>query len=307
MRTILKKTIIIILSLTLVWLILINSHTVRGNVSLAFDLWIKRAMPALFPMFVIGNILISFGMANFFHKIFNRLSSFLFRVNGTSFYVILMSLVSGTPSNAVLIKELYEQRLLTTKEANKILAFTFFANPLFIYSFLLLILEAHQSLILKVILTCYLGNILIGVLFRNSYKTEMSDIPLNRESNFDFSASFTEAIKKSMNVMIIILGVITFFIIISSLFLDIFNLSPILKSLVQGTLEFVQGLNSLTYLNIDLKTKAILSGIFISFGSLSIHTQIKSILVDTPISYKLFLLARIIHCVITALVLWLII
>ena len=41
---------------------------------------------------------------------------------------------------------------------------------------------------------------------------------------------------------------------------------------------------------------------FISLGSISIHTQIKSILEDTPLSYSSFLLGRIISTILSIVI-----
>ena len=57
--------------------------------------------------------------------------------------------------------------------------------------------------------------------------------------------------------------------------------------ILKGILEITMGLKSLSILNINDIYKVVISSMFLSFGGLSIHTQIKSILPDT--NYKLFL------------------
>ena len=60
-----------------------------------------------------------------------------------------------------------------------------------------------------------------------------------------------------------------------------------------------QGLNSLINLNIPFKE--IIAIIFISFGGLSIHTQVKCILDESSLEYKYFFKGRIYQTIIAVL------
>ena len=59
------------------------------------------------------------------------------------------------------------------------------------------------------------------------------------------------------------------------------------------------GLNSLSNINININIKLILSSIFITFGSISIHMQIISILKD--ISYLKYLKGRLLSTLVIVL------
>ena len=54
--------------------------------------------------------------------------------------------------------------------------------------------------------------------------------------------------------------------------------------------------------NIDIKIKAPLMTMFLSFGGLSIHLQVISQIVDIDIKYFKFLIARIYHSIISGLI-----
>ena len=56
----------------------------------------------------------------------------LFNVKGIGSFVFFMSMISGYPSNAKYVKELLDKKLINEVDANKILMFTCFSNPLFI-------------------------------------------------------------------------------------------------------------------------------------------------------------------------------
>jgi nucleoside recognition membrane protein YjiH len=63
-----------------------------------------------------------------------------------------------------------------------------------------------------------------------------------------------------------------------------------------------QGLKYVSLLNISNYYKAILITAIISFGGLSVHTQIISIISDTKIKYLPFLVARIFHVIISVFI-----
>ena len=300
------KIIIICLFIYLGWLVFNNSLLVKESVVYAFDLWLRHVFPILFIMFIISDVLINYGFAQVLGRIFAKVSQSIFKVNGLSSYVLIASLISGSPSNAVFVKDLYENNYLTLGEANKILSFTFFLNPLFVYSFLALIFQSN-TIILKIMLTVYLSNILVGYLIRNTSNKQTTNIIYKKENNLGFANIFTIALKKAMNNMLLVLGSITFFVVLSALCNRILNLNSINISVIRGVLEITSGLNELSKITASVKLKALLSGIFLSFGSFSIHMQIKSIIADTPVSYKFFFIIRILHSAITTLVLSIII
>ena len=84
------------------------------------------------------------------------------------------------------------------------------------------------------------------------------------------------------------------FIISSFIHNNLFN------TLISGFLEITNGLNLLANLSINLKLKEIMAISIISFGGLSINTQIKAILEDTNLKYSSFLKGRIMGTIISA-------
>ena len=73
-----------------------------------------------------------------------------------------------------------------------------------------------------------------------------------------------------------------------------------INNLFNGFLEITSGLINLSVLNIPYKFKLILTIVYLSFGGLSIHMQIKSILKDA-INYRLFYQTRILAIIISLL------
>ena len=77
-----------------------------------------------------------------------------------------------------------------------------------------------------------------------------------------------------------------------------------MNSILIGLLEFTSGLKSVSILNISFKLKLYISMFFISFGGFSVHAQIINILDNYKINYMLFLLSRILHGLISIIILY---
>lgn len=294
MKTKFFKYTLIILCLFIIYFILINSKLINSNIILAIELWITKVFPSLFPMFILNDILIYSGLPKIISMFFNR----FFKIKGQIAYVFFMSIFSGTPSNAIILKSLLENGKIEAYDASISLSFTFFSNPIFLWN--ILKLSFNEQLCLKLILIHYLTNIIILMIFYNRIKNISSKKDkINTETNF--SKILNNSIKNSINTLLMILGTITFYTIIGTIIIKCFDLSLTSQTIIKGFLEITQGLNNVSSLNISLKLKEIIAISIISFGGLSIHSQIQNIISDTKITYKYFLIGRILHVVLSIL------
>lgn len=271
-----------------------NNKEVAEILLNATNLFLKRVFVSLFPMFIINDILIHLNIPYYFYLIFNQLFLKVFKTSGLGAYILIMSLISGTPSNAYILKELVTEGKLSNNEANHFLMFTYFSNPLFLTMMLSMIFDSHTTL--KIILIHYISNIIIGILTRK----KAPQITTNKEKieKKKKNGILIKSINKSIPTLLMILGTICFYMLLTYIITYPFKDHILLKTITSGFLEITNGLNNLTSLNIYSKIKEIIAIAIISFGGLSIHTQIKAILEDTQMNYKFFLKGRILHTII---------
>lgn len=321
MVIILKITSILIMICLIIcgYEILSESSTIMNAVSYSFDIWINNVFPSLFPFFVLSEILINYGFIELVGELFKPIFEKFFKINGNAAFVFIMSLLSGFPSNAKYTKELYLQNKLNENEATKILMFSHFSNPLFILGTISITFLKDKKLGLIVMFSHYIGNIIIGLLVRNYCKSKITNDKFSLKkailsmhnkrinNNKRFGSIVTNALTNTINTLLLILGVITTFLIITTIIDNNFNLSLLNKSLISGFLEMTQGLKHVSLLKITNTYKAILICAIISFGGLSVHTQILSIISDTKIKYKTFLISRILHAIISSTICFLLI
>lgn len=253
-------------------------------------LWFKNIVPNLLPMFIITSLIIEsnliINICNIFGKLFNK----IFKCSNYGIFIYFLSLFTGSPSNAKYINDLVNNNLISNTLSDKLLLFTSNYNILLIYS--LLILYLNKSISIKIIIIIIISNIIVGLIFRNINYIDLKTNYIKRKINI------SKIIKDTIDTLLMILGTLIFFNIIINL-LPIKNM--LLKNILNGFLEITTGLKGLEYLNISTNIKILLSTVYLSFGGLSIHTQIKSILPDT--NYTLFLKSRLYAVIISVILL----
>lgn len=307
-----KKSIINLLFITLLCIIsfevLKESEVVISSVKSSLKIWQNNIFPSLFPFFIISNILISLHLPEILGVLFNNIMYKLFKINGNASFILFLSILSGFPSSAKYTKELLENNLIDVDDATKILTFTHFSNPLFVIGMVSSFIS-NKNLIIPILLSHYLGNIVIGLILRN-YKSKSKQIRkvnikniINRHT--DFGTILSKSINSAISSLLLILGTVTTFLVLTSLINSIFNFNDISKTIINGIFEITQGLNSLVYLNVSDNIKGLIAVFILSFGGLSIHMQILTIISDTKIKYLPYLFSRLLHSIISVTIFYL--
>lgn len=296
-----KKNLLFVVIFTLFFtLVFVNKDVVVTAALNSFTLWQTKIFTNLFIAFVIQDVLINYNASFYINYVLNNLFSKIFGLSSSGQMVFTFALISGSPSNAYIISELIKTEKITTNEANHLLKFTYFANPLFLFTMLSFMFTTNDSL--KIILACYLSNIILGIA---SKKEIFSNNYINLKINPNFGKILTSAIKKSINTLIIILGSVSFFMILSAVLAVYFNSSPSQLAL-NGVFEITTGLNSLINFSASIELKKIIATAIISFGGLSIHSQVYAIISEVNLSYKNFLIGRLFGTIISVLIIILI-
>lgn len=297
--------------------ILTFSKDILNSVSFSFNIWKDNIFPALFPFFVISELLINYGFIEFLGELLRPVMNRLFKIKGDAGFVLAMSMISGLPSNAKYTKNLLDENIINDKEATKLLTFTHFSNPLFILGTVSIVFLNNKEIGYLILFAHFITNFIIGYIFRNYYVSEdkKSKVSIKRalslmhqkriSNNKNFGEIFTIALNKSINTMLLILGIVTMFLVLTTIINNNINVDSYNKSIINGTIEMTQGLKYMSMLSIPLKNKAILATFFISLGGFSVHMQVFSIISSTKIKYLPFFIARVLHASIASLIVYL--
>lgn len=292
--------------------ILTSSKYILESVSFSFHIWKDNIFPSLFPFFVLSEILVQYGFVEFVGEIFKKVMNKLFRINSNCAFIFIMGIISGFPSSAKYTKELYEQGLITEKEATKVLTFTHFSNPLFILGTVSLLFLNNKEVGLLILCCHYLSNVMIGILFRGYHPSPNEDTKIsltvaidkmhNRriQNTKNFGQIITDALNHTVSTLLLILGTITMFLVLTTIIDQNINLNSFHQGILNGFVEMTQGLKYISLLHIPLQLKSALCAMILSFGGFSVHMQMMSILSDTNIKYLPFFLARIVHALLAS-------
>ena len=303
-----KITSLIIITLLIIITIFFLSFPkdVMDSVTFSISIWKDSLLPSLFPFFIITELLIQYGFVEIIGELSKNIMSNLFHLPGEASFVVVGSLISGFPSSSKYINELLVNNQINEDEASYLLKFNHFSNPLFVIGTIGTLLLNNKNIGIIILIVHIITNFIIALLFRpktNKYKKEKVSIvnAINRmykkriNNNLSFSEILSDSIFKTIQVLLLLLGIITTFIIINTIIQKLFNLNQIYTGIISGLLEMTGGIKNISLLNIPLNIKASIITFFISFGGLSIHMQVMSILSKTKIKYFPYLLARIIH------------
>lgn len=267
MKNILKEiSIFTIIFLYFIYIIKYNSYITEQTIY-SVNIWLNKILPTLFPTFIIVDIIYNTNLPYYIEKYLH--------IN----FIYIISILSGSPSNAYILNK-YNQNI------TKILSVTKYTSPIFTYTFLKAIFN-HKTAILLISL-----NILSNIILKLIIKPK--NIKYKRIKQETIYTTITNSIKKNINTLITILGTIIFF--------NTLPIHLIKNNLIKGTilsiLEITTSLNNLLTTTLPYNIKILLTIISLSTCGLCIETQIKSIINDTFINYKEYLLYRLLHTII---------
>lgn len=300
----LNKLLCLILFLFLTIELIVSSELIMVTIKEAIHLWFYKVVPALLPFFLFSNFLMNYGFIEITSEFAKPIMSF-FKLNENAAFILMMSMLTGSPGNAFYIKEALKKGKLNEKEATKILMISQFASPLFILGTVRILLNDFKLSILILIIT-YITNFILAFLFQNFYASKESSsfsfFTLKRnfyqKETQSFGKTLSSSIKKTFDTLITILGSICFFYMITAIIQHNHLLPTSIMPYFSGILEMTQGINQVSLLNCSNHIKVFWITVFLSFGGFSIHSQILSLICDTKIKYFPYLVARILHAMI---------
>lgn len=301
MNKTLKNILILLFFLFIFFNLFIIANDITISIKNACNIWFGSLIPSMLPFYIISDLLVNYGFIDIISYLFKTPIKILFGLNGNASFVIFFSMLTGFPSSAKYIKDLLEKNLISFEEANKLIRFTHFSNPLFIVNVIGSLIIKDKVLGIYILISHYLSNFIIGFLYRNQF------VPETKEVNFLNSKSLSEVLTTSFlngfNSLLIVLGSLITFQILTKILYHYFVFNSYITLILESLLEITQGLFRLQTLNVLPNIKALLATSIISFGGFCIHLQVSSILADTKIKYQNYFLSRLIHALLASIIL----
>lgn len=275
-------------------------------------LWATTVLPSLFPFFFLTLILTKIGVVNTISKHFEKLTQKIFKCNGVSSYVFLMSILSGYPVGAKLISELHNSKQIDKYEATRMATFCSTSGPLFITGTVGANMFENNCFGLTMLFCHVISAIICGIIFANigdfRYRHNSSINPQKNEN------ALYECVYSSTTSIICVGGFICIFYLISTIIKDCKLLLPIewllslplqnssnnkiiIDGFLYGLIECTNGCNILSQYSVPLTASIACANI--SFGGISIILQSIIYLKKANVNIKIFILSKILQMVIS--------
>lgn len=277
------KILLLVSLIILLVLYFINSSFIINSLLDYTKLFYTKLFPSSFIFFVFSTLLIDYKILD------------LIPINITSFYVFILSLISGFSSGAKYTKDLLERNVISKSEAKSILKFTHNPNPLFIIGSINTIIN-DKNICIKLLLSIILSNLIIFIFSKKNKSITKNYSPYPKS----FSSSLTNAIYSSLKTILLIYGTSIFFFLIANIINKYIYINTHLYVLIFGLFDLTKGIFSTSIIN-SITERLFFILLFLSFGSLSIHMQVKSILNNNEL-YISFFKGRIIGFILTLII-----
>ena len=301
MRRKISNIFIIIITLFILYQIIIKKSLVYSSINYALNIWVNNLIPTLFPFFIISDILINYNFTLYIPKFLRNFLKYLFNITDNMITILVLSIISGFPSNARNTRTLYDNGVIGLEEANHILIFSHFANPLFILTTVAIFFFNDKNIGIVLLISHYLSNFLLGILFRKYFNHNNDNFITDNNSNV-FGNIFIGAIKRSIDTILLICGIITIFMILSSVITNCFDFNIYNSMIIKGLLEITIGIEALGKLEISIIYKAVIASCFLAFGGFSVHMQVMSQIANTEIKYRFFFVGRLYQMILSGFI-----
>lgn len=327
-RSILKTGVFSFLILLFsICLIIFPKQSLDASVS-GLHIWLEVVFPSLFPFFICAELFTRYGIAHFIGYLFEPIMRPLFNIPGIGSMALLIGMISGYPSGAKISAQLRKEKLLTRNEAERLLAFTNNASPLFIFGVIAIGFYGNEQIGFIILFIHYMSNLCVGFSMRFYQNNKNETKPTGRfqpveavrkmhrvriQNAQPLGEQLSEIITQSAQTLCIIGGYIILFSVLTTMLellsfqtimtavlhpiFDLFNISSnIIPPLITGLLEITLGTKQFaTSSNLSFSTEIIGVCLLLGFNGLSVHAQVASIISTTDLRYLPYFIGRIIH------------
>ena len=231
MKPFLKKNVFLLLTFLFIFLLFQFNTLFKTCILNGCLLFMEQVFPFLFPMFIANDFLMNYRFEELIEKTIHKLFKPIFGFSSLTSSIFVLSMFSGTPTNAYLISNLVKEKKLKREEASIIVSYSCFLNPLFLYSILTTIFF-DQKIVFKLILVEYFLNFLIAFTYR---KYPYAERKKEKETILSFSQLLPKSLKRSLNTLLLILGTILFYLLLCES-LNLFFPNALLNCFLNGLL-----------------------------------------------------------------------
>ncbi|MDT8716460.1 sporulation integral membrane protein YlbJ [Clostridium sp. 19966] len=292
-----NRIIIFICTFFIIYFIALPKTCINSTIS-GTKMFFVSVFPSLFAFLIICNILIKYNGINIYAKIIGKPLCAPLRLPASCSLVLIISALCGYPLGAKYSSELYDKKIIDFNTFERLINIASNASPVFIVGTVgISMLNSNiigYLLLATSYMTCIIMSLILPINNKNhNFRSENSFKKNNNEdkSSLNIGIVLKESIEGSIKSSLSIGGYIIFFSVIIDtlknsfasryLLYHVFGnsiFSNIIYSLCLGLIEITNGCKLLSELSIPLYTKGVIISFLMSFGGLSILSQVYSFL-----------------------------
>lgn len=255
-----------IILLFVLYLLITNPTVVSKEVVNACQIWFSVLLPIMYPSFVVIDFIQHMPLISKISKILYKPFKYIFHIhNEKSAFLILFSLLCGSPASTKLFQASYERNEITKKECNNLIcAFSTLSLP---YT---LMLCQKFSIIVPLY---YVSFLVLAAIWMHLFNKKEPSKEVSSIEPISYLKFFFSSIQKNIQIVLQILGILIIFrVLIKIIFKNSLVFYPFLEILggLQGT------------------THPLIATMAMGFLGISEHLQILSIAEDVPYTKLLF-------------------
>lgn len=305
---------------------------VLSSATTGLTLWVSYILPALFPFFVISDILMKQGFVHFLGVLLEPLMRPIFRLPGKASFILAMTHTSGIPIGAILTCKMRKDGELTRAEGERLLAFSSNPSPGFMFGAVASGMLANPALGIIIAGSIYISNLIVGLIFRfygdstavpPKYKISLRmawrELEMAQQKNKKpLGELIAESVRESTSTILLVGGFIVFFSVITQM-LTVWNITHILAgltniltagmlsqaggiALVNGLIETSLGCKAAVTAFSTLNTQVGVLAFILGWGGLSVFAQVASFTASTDLRFLPFLLGRTLHGILALII-----
>ena len=103
----LKKIFTIIILFLSIYILFKYNYILKTTVMESYTLWLTKVFPSLFIMFILNDLIIKTNILDSISHLINPFFNKIFHTEGDACLIFILSILSGSPTNAYLIKEMF--------------------------------------------------------------------------------------------------------------------------------------------------------------------------------------------------------
>lgn len=310
---------------------------VFDGATLGLKTWWNIVFPALLPFFIASELLMNFGVVHFMGVLLEPVMRPLFNVPGAGSFVMMVGYFSGYPIGSMVTARLRLEGLCTRVEAERLMSFTNNSSPLFMLAAVAIGMFNNPMVGLLIAGAHYLSNLTLGLFLRfygRDYRERSREISakdgsivqhafrrmlqVQRKDSRPPGKIMSDAVRSAVMNLLNIGGFIILFAVIIRLLtiagvidalarlLGIILLplgfEPcILPALGSGFFEMTIGSKLASEAAAPLTQQVTAVGMILAWSGLSVHAQAASMIAETDIRMKPFIITRLAHTALAGL------